>query len=89
LPARSDRLSSYPQQFSLKSAGPQPNSRLTLFPAKIGNRVNLQEKSQGWSADRCLNQASQNIHIVSEYSRKSRGVLNQQIALFHVFENSF
>lgn len=53
--------------FSLKSPESRAGHQSTLFPERIGNRVDLQEKSAPLSADRCLNELPGQLRIVSSY----------------------
>jgi hypothetical protein len=73
LPDSSDRLFSWRLPFSLKLTRPPSCPEWASFPEGIRRRANLQEKSEGLSADRCLNQVLDKAQILSGYlSKKSR-----------------
>lgn len=78
LPDRSDRLFSWLMPFSLKSLRPLSGIEWALFPEGIGNRVDLQEKSAGLSADRCLNKVRDKVQVLSGYLNKRRDMLSQR-----------
>lgn len=67
LPVRFGRLFLWRLPFSLKSPDSQSGLQWTLFHEGIGNRVDLQEKSARLSADRCLNELSGQLRVVSSY----------------------